>query len=111
MLDERSTDNVAALAKKCEDLLKGCVNGDFDVEDFALKLRALGITPEVAADYVQQLQQHLTQAGPKRSGDNWQDNDDEGNGDEDDTDAPERGRTPAGLTTEQVENSGGNENR
>ncbi|PBK90461.1 hypothetical protein ARMGADRAFT_1046892 [Armillaria gallica] len=102
MSHEQSIDNVTALAKKCEDLLKSCVKGDVNIEDFGHKLRDLGVTPEVAADYVQQLQQRLQQAGPRRSNTGWAEDEDEDN--EDGDHGQERERTPMGLTDEEVQN-------
>ncbi|PBK59922.1 hypothetical protein ARMSODRAFT_838177, partial [Armillaria solidipes] len=95
MPEDQSLNDVAALAKKCEDLIKGCVEGTVHVEDFANKLRELGITPEVADDYIRQLQQRLRQSGPRRPRDGWVDDDDE-------NDNEERENTPEGLTAEET---------
>lgn len=38
MLEDQNLNNVAALAKKCKDLIKGCVEGTINVEDFVNKL-------------------------------------------------------------------------
>lgn len=59
----------------------------------------MGITPEVADDYVKQLQQCLQQAGPRHRGDGWVDDDDE---DEDGEHPQERDNTPEGLTAEET---------